>query len=650
MSQFKRFKMCFVLAGIVLSLTAPVASSVANSKTPAGDQDREFDVANMPAGLAQDADAVMRLNALTFLVEKPGLATERVRQAVTILNEKGRDYGRTAVGYDKFHQLSYLRGWLCDASGRKIRELKKADTKDYSAIADYSLYEDSRVRVAELYHDVYPYTVVYEYEVIFQGVISWPSWYPYLSRGPVERSSFEVNVPATTPIRYHLRDVTPAPQIQQVGERKILRWEAAILPKWEAEPYGPQTPPVILTAPAVFEIAGYSGDMSSWSSFGSWFYRLSSDRAQLPLPALSEVQNLCANTASAKEKVRLLYEYLQSKTRYVSVQLGIGGWQPFPASYVYERGYGDCKALTNYMLALLQAAGVEAYPALIHHGDDAPDVIAEFPSNQFNHVILFVPLAKDTLWLECTSQTSPLGHLGVGNEDRNVLVVTPNGGKLMRTPASKAADNQQIRRAVVTIKATGDGTAEVRTRYTGNQQDHVRWALAKSTPREREDWLREAIEVPAFRLVSADFSDVDGKHTEITLPVKLELPRFAARSGTRLFLRPNLMERWSNVPEEVKERRQPVELDYAFLDTDTISYHLPAGFALEAAPAAVALTTAFGSYHAASVLHDNQLEYTRRLEIRKTRLPAAQYEIYRQFIADVVKADHAQIVLVRQGN
>jgi len=616
----------------------------------AAGQDHEFAVVKMPAELAKEADAVMRLDALDFIVEGPGRATERVRQAVTILNAKGRDYGKTGVGYDKFHQLSYLRGWLYDADSRKIRELKKADTKDYSAISDYSLYEDSRVRFAEMYHEVYPYTVVYEYEVVFAGVINWPSWYPYMSRLPVERSHFEISAPAATPMRYHLRDVSPAPQIQQAGERKVLRWEATNLPKWEREPYGPKAPPVILTAPTAFEIADYAGDMSSWAAFGNWFYQLYRNRTTLPPPALSEAQSLFTNGVSPQEKVRFLYEHLQAKTRYVSVQLGIGGWQPFPASYVYERGYGDCKALTNYMLALLQASGMEAYPALIRHGDDAPDVIADFPSNQFNHVILFVPMAQDTLWLECTSQTSPLGHLGAGNENRNVLVVTPNGGKLLRTPRSKAADNQQIRRAVVTLAETGDAAAEVRTRYTGNQQDHVRWALAKSTPREREGWLREEIEVPSFRLVSADFSEVDGKRLEITLPVKLELPRFASRSGTRLFLRPNLMERWQNVPPEVKERQQPVELDYAFLDTDTISYQLPANFIIEAATPVVALETAFGSYKAATTQRDNTLEYVRRLEIRETRLPAAQYEAYRKFMADVVKADHAQIVLVRKIN
>jgi hypothetical protein len=259
-------------------------------------------------------------------------------------------------------------------------------------------------------------------------------------------------------------------------------------------------------------------------------------------------------------------------------------------------------------------------------------------------------MPNDTLWLECTSQTSPLGHLGAGNENRNVLVVTPNGGKLMRTPRSQAADNQQIRRALVTLAETGDATAEVQTRYTGNQQDHVRWALAKSTPREREDWLREEIKVPSFRLVSADFSEVNGKRLEITLPVKLDLPRFAARSGMRLFLRPNLMERRQDAPPEVRERKQPVELDYAFLDTDTISYELPANFIIEAAPPVVALETSFGSYNATTMLRDNTLEYVRRLEIRETRLPAAQYEAYRKFMADVVKADHAQIVLVRKIN
>jgi hypothetical protein len=634
---------------LVVAVCSPNLYAAVTNALP-GD-DREFEVAAMPAELAKDADVVVRLDALIFTVESPKRAIEHVRRAVTILNQNGRELGKVVVFYDRFRQIKSLRGLLRDAQGKKIRELKKSDVKDYSAITDFSLYDDHRVQVAELYHDLYPYTVVFEYEIIRDGVINWPAWYPQELAAPVEQTSFELSVPAEMPVRYRLRGMSDEPQIQQLGNRKVLRWEAARLPEREPEPYGPswsEQAPSVLTAPAAFEIAGYSGDMSSWVSFGRWFHQLTEGRTLLPAPALTEVQQLCETAKTSREKAQRLYELLQSKTRYVSVQLGIGGWQPFDPAYVFTRGYGDCKALSNYMIAMLRAAEVEAYPVLIRHGTDAPEVLADFSSNQFNHMMACLPMNGDTLWLECTSQTVPFGHIGAGNEDRNVLVVTSEGGKLVRTPRSKSTDNQQVRHATVILSETGNARAEVRTKYTGNQQDRVRNALAQSSPRDRENWLREEIDVPSFQLTNVDFSAVDKKQAEIDLPVTLELPRFASRSGTRLFLRPNLMERRKYVPPEVKERTQPVDLTYAFLDVDTVIYRLPVSFSVEAAPPPVTLETTFGSYHASVVIRDGVLEYVRRLEIRESRLPAEQYDAYRKFVAEMVKADNVQVVLVRK--
>jgi hypothetical protein len=618
-----------------------------------GDDEPELAVSKMPGLLALDADAVVRRHARTFVVESPKRAVEHARTAVTIFNQKGREAGRCAAFYDRLVELKSLHGKILDAEGRKIRELKNSDVNDYSAISGFSLYEDSRVRVAELYHDAYPYTVVFEYERLYNGLISWPTWYPQDGENPVELSWFELNVPATMPARYRLRGKVSEPQVRGEAGRKILRWEARMLPKYEHELYGPswrEQAVSVLTAPHEFEIQGYAGNMSSWEAFGQWSRQLYEGREVLPAEALAQVRQLCDHLASPKDKARALYEKLQSTTRYVSVQLGIGGWQPFDANYVFTRGYGDCKALSNYMVAMLKAANVEAHPVLIRSGNDEPEVLADFASNQFNHMIVCVPIEKDTLWLECTSQTMPFGHLGMNNEDRNVLVVTPGGGKLVRTPKSCAADNQQLRRASVRISATGDGRGEVRTRYTGNQQDRVRHALAQSTPQDREDWLREEIAIPGFRVLQADFSEVQTRQKEITLPVSLELPRYATRSGARLFFKPNLMERWKTVPPAVKTRTQPVDLSYSYIDLDSISYQLPEGYAVEAAPAPVKVEASFGSYYAsADFKSEGRLEYVRRLELRENKLPPEQYEAFRKFAAEIVKADGVQVVLVKKG-
>ncbi len=621
----------------------------------AGSDDQpQFAVAKMPVQLGLNADAVVRLDSQTFFVESPKRATEQVRNAVTIFNAKGRESGTCLVFYDRLRELKSLRGWLLDDEGRKIRELKDRDVKDYSAISGYSLYEDSRARVAELYHDAYPYTVVFEYERIYNGLINWPIWYPQAGENPVEHSWFELHVPADMPVRYRLRGRVNEPKVRASASRKIYRWEAAMIPKYEHEPHGPswrEQAASVLTAPQEFEIAGYAGNMSSWEAFGSWFQRLSAGRDVLPSEALAQVQQSCSNLTSPTDKARVLYEKLQNTTRYVSVQLGVGGWQPFDADYVFTRGYGDCKALSNYMVAMLKAVEVNAYPVLIQLGADEPEVLADFPNNQFNHVIACVPLEQDTLWLECTNQVIPFGHLGMSTEGRNALIVTPSGGKLVRTPKSKAKDNQQARRALVTLNEIGDGRVEVRTRYTGNQQDRVRQALAQKSPQEREDWLRREIDIPSFRLLKADFAEVESKLKEITLPVSLELPRFASRSGTRLFLKPNLMERWKHVPPALKERTQPVDLSYAYIDLDSVSYQLPPNYAVEAAPLPTKIETSFGIYHAAAEFKgESKLEYVRRLEMRESKLPAEQYEAYRKFIAEIVKADGMQVVLVRKNN
>ena len=153
----------------------------------------------------------------------------------------------------------------------------------------------------------------------------------------------------------------------------------------------------------------------------------------------------------------MVYEYFQNKTRYVNVQIGIGGWQPIEANTVDRLGYGDCKALAFYLKTLLDKVGVKSYYTIIHAGNDAEALIKDFPSNQFNHVILCVPMEnkKDTIWLESTNQIIPFGYIGTFTDDRDALLIDESGGRIVHTPKYTAQDNIIIRKATVTLMENG---------------------------------------------------------------------------------------------------------------------------------------------------------------------------------------------------
>src|SRR6185295_15281183 len=152
------------------------------------------------------------------------------------------------------------------------------------------------------------------------------------------------------------------------------------LPAYEEEPNSPKgIHPRVLTSPIEFEVEGYHGSIKEWEDISKFSYTLNKGRDLLPESEKEKVRELLKGENDTYEKIRKLYEYMQSKTRYVSIQLGLGGWQTIEAKEVVAKGYGDCKALSNYMKALLNTAGIPAYIALISPGSEPRTLYQDFP-------------------------------------------------------------------------------------------------------------------------------------------------------------------------------------------------------------------------------------------------------------------------------
>lgn len=611
----------------------------------------QYSVSDIPAELKKDADAVIRISDYKFEIKNQRKALLTVKSAVTIFKKSEEFYGRFYEFYDQFHEIEELEGRIYDGDGKLIRELDSDHIKDYSAVSDYSLYEDSRIKSAELYHNVYPYTVEFVYELSYDGYINFPGWNSRSSIDPVEKSRFEV-ITSDDNVRYWCNQDTVKPLVVKKDGKVHYFWGADNLPKLSRDAIGEyieDVATVVKIAPSKFEIEDYSGNMSSWKDFGIWYNQLCINRDKLSGDAVKEINSLLTPDDNIRNKVVILYKYFQARTRYVSIQLGIGSWQPYDAEFVHSRGYGDCKALVNYMKAILATAGITSYPVLINSGKYRYPMISEFPSNQFNHVILCVPSKDDTIWLECTSQSAPPGYLGSGNENRSALMITPGGGVVICIPKTTSLYNLQQRNANVNMRSDGTAIVKSRTQFSGNNRGYVQNILDTYSPEEQHEWILNSVDNPDCKIDLLNFEPSEDK-SDITITFNSTMSRYANVSNNRIFFNPNLMERKTTVPNDVAKRISPVIFSYPYLDVDTIIYEIPDGYKIESLPRQVNFNISVAEYNSqVQVISDNKIIYTRSFEIKDYSLKAEEYPDYRKFYADVVKADRAMVVLVKKN-
>lgn len=613
--------------------------------------DKEYDCAAIPAYLLKDAKSVLRKDINRFEVVSRKKAIETVKHAVTILCKDDQHLGELVLDYDNFKKIDDLEGTIYNAKGEKVRELESSEIQDFSASGSFSLYSDLRVKVSELYYDKYPYTVEYKYKIIYKGNINWPGWISQPILEPVEYTSFEVLIDKEQELRYWCNSDTVKPAITIADGQKKYLWEAFNLRKLSKDIVGEDEEDyaaVVKIAPTEIEMEGFSGKMSTWKEFGNWMFQLYKDKDKLPEEAKKDIGLLIKTGDDTLTKIQKLYSYMQNRTRYVSIQLGIGGWMPFDASYVHEKGYGDCKALANYMHSLLNEVGIASYPALIYSGIRSRPITTELPGNQFNHAILCVPVKNDTLWLECTNQFIPMGLIHSGIIDRLALLITKEGGRLVRTPPTCPKDNRQIRNSTVNFIYDGNATATSAVYFSGIPQNDFIQMYHNSSPQEREKWIQNEIDIPNLNLNEYAFTGIDSIGKDAGLSIKLNLRQYASVSGTRLFFLPNLMERRKYIPPDIPKRLSPIRFSYPYLDVDTVTFILPENVSIESMPAEVKLESSFGRFNSKSVFTGSKIVFTRSLEIFNCTVPASNYTEYRNFISAIVKADKAQVVLVKK--
>jgi hypothetical protein len=631
--------MKFIIGGLLLALSLDVSAQT-------------YNVALIPDSLMKDARAVMREEEYVLEIKSPDKAIEKEHHVFTILNENADNIGGYSSWYDKFTSINWIDGILYDAKGKEVKHVKKKDMEDRSYVSEETLADDVRMKMHNFYCRVYPYTVDYDEEDEMNGILHFSGWAPLYSSGiSTQHSKYVIIAPANYQVRYKPVNCNFQPVVTTSGDKKIYTWEISNLPARAREFAGPsweEIVPHVLFAPSDFEAQGYKGNMSSWENFGKFINDLRAGRDVLPDDVKRKVHELTDHLTDPRQKVYVLYDYLQKNTRYISIQLGIGGWQPFPANYVATKRYGDCKALSNFMVALLKEAGINANYVVIYGGENVPELVDDFPSLQGNHIVTCVPMGKDSIWLECTNQNMPADFMGTFTGDRKAILINEDGGHIVRTPSYSAKDNTRSRVVDATIADDGTLDANVNTRYSGCQYMEPFWVIHDYTPDEKQKYLNDLFNLPTYAVDKSNYEEQKGTIPVIREYLHVVSPSYASVSGKRLFVNPNLFDRSSyRLPADSVRHYDFVDRE-AFMDIDSVTLKIPAGYQPETLPQDVVIDTRFGKYTASVKMMPDRIVYYRRYEEARGRFPPADYQELVKFYERLYKADHSRIVLVKK--
>ncbi len=612
----------------------------------------KFPVNTIKPELKAKSRSVLRYDDRQLEITSSSDAVLTISYAITILNKNGLEDAYLKVGYDKQQKVKRISGKVYDENGEKIKNLSNSDILDLSAISGFSIFEDTRIKVYDPEVLTFPFTVEYSYELQLNSYISLPRWYTYPDYDiSVENSSFTLRFPSHLDIRVNENNIEPNYKKEEDGWTEI-KWEVMDLPSIEYEPF--MMPhqffePNVSVAPHLFKYEGYLGDASSWSKFGAWINMLNEDRDNLPEETINEIKALVNEMSSEQEKIRTLYKYMQDNTRYVSIQLGIGGFQPFEAETVDRLKYGDCKALSNYMKSILKVVGINSYYTLVKAGNSIPLLNKDFPSNQFNHVFLCVPTDNDTIWLECTSQNVPCGYQADFTDDRDVLVINDEGGTLVHTPSYSSEEYQKATNITVDIYENGNASANIHSENTGPFIDDI-LSILLSDAEDQKKKMYNRWDLAKLKINSFNHEIIEAPIPIGVEDVQMNIGSIGAKMGSTIFLNPNIFNQSDELPKDPEDRLSDIYIHRSKSVVDTIWFTIPENSTVSALPETKYIDNNFSQYKAEVKQIDGKIRYVRYFELKKGIYPKEKiFELY-ETAKQIAKFDKQRIAIKIQSN
>jgi len=581
-------------------------------------------------------------------VEESGKKITERTIRLLIKDKQANSLSHIIIGHNPMQRFIFNYAYIIDPDGKIIRKIKKKDITTRNDLSYVAFYQDDLISEFDLYWNEYPYQVEYSYTISekeYTRIVWWtPAWYLNLS---TKEASLQIDIPSN--FKLNIKQSSDLNFKEANTENKVsYLWKSSYQPKINNEIYSPTTLesiPFVYVVPDQFKY-GNSGNSNSWSSLGSWVNELNKGTDQLTLDEKNKLKYVLDGTQDKREIIKKLYYYMQDHTTYVNVSIDVGGLKSYPASYVCQNKYGDCKALTTYMKALLKSEGIESIYTIINAGKNSPKINSDFPSLQFNHVILLVPLEDDTIWLENTSNTLPFNYLGTFTQDRYTLAVNGEKSTLIKTPKLKPVDVLVERDFNFELNEDSYWQSNISLTLRGSSFEDFRNNLFYDNESDLELKLKTYLDIDGFELDSWKILSNNRDSSNIKVQLSGESPNSIREIGKWEVIKPLRIV----IPdfEDPNERELAVRINYPINESNKSTYHLNKLEINEIKlPEAVVINSNYGNYSSEYLLFDRTIIVIEKFTLFANDIPLDNYPEFYSFINSIKNHKKKSAILLQ---
>lgn len=585
----------------------------------------------------------------THIEIRHGWRTEQVSTTIQINDRESSDYAEIEIYYNDDEKLTIHSAEILNKFGMVVRKLKKKDIQSVSDISRSAFYQDNLVKRFSLkWHD-YPYQVRYSYTRGSNTIVYVDYWHALkYFKLPTQHTEESVSLPLDYKVNVFKSDSIDI-DITTIGNQKIYSWHLDEVKPVIQERYAPpriELVPFVALIPESFHY-GTVGSFASWKDYGQWLYNNNRNLYKLTREEELTVDKIVTEAHSDLEKIKLLYYYLQDNTRYINVSIDEGGLVPYPAEYVCKNKYGDCKALTVYMKAMLDHIGVKSYYTPVYGSSNPRRVEPTIPGQQFNHVILTIPMDNDTLWLENTANYLPFGYLGEFTANRYALFVDDSASRLIRT-YSGPLSSTKISHTKIELSANGSGTKYVYNTYKDVAYESYADLFKNWSANDQDEAIRKVVKHARHELTEWSFKSHERDSAIIDLELNYTVNGQVRKLGSSYVIEPPGL----GIPDFKKPdaRRNPVVIQVTKNLVDSTFYDVSGlANAKVTLPASQSIESPYGVYQQYCEVTDKGIHFHRSFKLLKGRYSLEKYEEFYTFINQIHKIEHQNKIIFKKS-